>query len=124
MITQNSQVFVVDDDPMVRKALGRLLATHGHDVRTFGSAKEFLERSSDAGPACVVLDLRLPDLDGLELNRRLREHASSIKVIFMSGFGDIPITVEAMRSGAYDFLTKPVTDGQLLASVNAALVEA
>jgi FixJ family two-component response regulator len=118
------QVVVVDDDPMVRKSLGRLLATAGHEVRTFGSAKEFLDRSATSGPTCVLLDLRLPDLDGMELHRRLKEHAFGMQVVFMSGYGDIPITVEAMKAGAFDFLTKPVTEGRLLSVVEAALVEA
>jgi RNA polymerase sigma factor (sigma-70 family) len=124
MASRTPQVFVVDDDPLVRRAIGRLLDSAGHHVRTFGSATEFLQASSGAGPACVILDLRLPDLDGMELHHRLRERSVGVQVIFMSGFGNIPLTVEAIKSGAFDFLPKPVTEGRLLASVEAALAEA
>jgi FixJ family two-component response regulator len=117
-------VYVVDDDPLVRTALGRLLTSTGHAVRTFGSASEFLEGPFGVEPACLVLDLRLPDLDGMELHRRLRESEAGIQVIFMTGFGDIPTSVEAIKSGAFDFLLKPVTEARLLASIDAALAEA
>jgi FixJ family two-component response regulator len=93
-------------------------------VTAYGSASEFLDAPRSDGPACALLDLRLPDLDGMELYRRLRETTPSLQVIFLSGFGDIPITVEAIKSGAFDFLTKPVGDTTLLATVDAALAEA
>jgi FixJ family two-component response regulator len=117
-------VLVVDDDPIVRKAIGRLLQTAGHEVRTFGSGKEFLEWPLGGEPACLLLDLRLPDVDGMELHRRLKEARAQIQVVFLTGFGDIPTSVEAIKSGAFDFLPKPVTEARLLATVDAALVEA
>jgi FixJ family two-component response regulator len=117
------EVFVVDDDVSVCTALARLIGSAGHAVRTFTSAREFLERRDQLGPGCLVLDVRLPDLDGLELHRRLRESGSPTPVIFMTGFGDIPTSVRAMKSGAVDFLPKPVSDETLLGAIDAALAE-
>ena len=121
MADVKAEVLVVDDDQLVRQSLARLIAAAGYEVRTFASATEFLEGWKGHCPSCVVLDLRLPDLDGMALHRRLRENESGVQVIFMTGFGDIPTSVEAMRSGAFDFLSKPVTEGQLLTTIDAAL---
>ena len=116
-----AEVFVVDDDPDVRSALGRLIAAAGHEVRTFGSAREFLDSDCHRQPGCLLLDVRLPDLDGIELHRRLQENGTGLPVIFMTGFGDIPTSVQAIKSGAFDFLPKPVPDATLLEAIDAAL---
>ena len=121
MSAVRSEVFVVDDDASVRTALRRLIEAAGHDVRTFGSAREFLETVTYSGSSCLVLDVRLPDLDGPELHRRLRERGELLPVIFMTGFGDIPASVKAIKSGAVDYLSKPVSDETLLKAIDAAL---
>jgi len=118
---QRSEIFVVDDDPMIRTALKRLIASAGHDVRTFGSAEEFLATAQTCTPACVVLDVRLPGLDGIELHQRLQAGDSLLPVIFMTGYGDIPSSVLAMQSGAVDYLPKPVSDQTLLEAIDLAL---
>ena len=121
MSAARSEVFVVDDDASVRTALRRLIESAGHDVRTFGSAREFLETTTYSASSCLVLDVRLPDLDGVELHRRLRERGETLPVIFMTGFGDIPASVKAIKSGAVDYLPKPVSDDTLLQAIDAAL---
>ena len=122
-MTMEPQVFVVDDDASVRTALARLIASAGHAVRTFASAEEFLANWSELGPGCIVLDLRLPALDGLELHRRLRQSKATNPVIFLTGFGDIPTSVRAIKSGAVDFLPKPVSDETLLRAIESALAQ-
>ena len=114
------RVAVVDDEAEVRKALSRLLRVEGWSVETFASAEEFLARSSPA-PDCLVLDVSLPDLDGLGLQRRLAEAGIVCPIVFLTGHGDIPKSVEAMKAGAADFLTKPVRSEVLLPAVRAAL---
>ena len=115
-------VFVVDDDPSVRKGLARLLKSAGYAVESFASAREFLDRAShDEGAGCVVLDVRMPGLSGLELQRELKALTPPISIIFITGHGDIPITVRAMKNGATDFLPKPVGDEVLLSAVRSAL---
>jgi FixJ family two-component response regulator len=121
MSAVKSEVFVVDDDASVRTALRRLIESAGHDVRTFGSAREFLETATYGASSCLVLDVRLPDLDGVELHRRLREKGELLPVIFMTGFGDIPASVRAIKSGAVDYLSKPVSDETLLRAIDTAL---
>jgi FixJ family two-component response regulator len=106
---------------LVREALARLIASAGYEVRAYASASEFLDGWKGAGPSCIVLDLKLPDLDGMALHRWLKESEAGVQVIFMTGFGDIPTSVEAMKAGAFDFLSKPVTEDRLLASIDAAL---
>jgi FixJ family two-component response regulator len=123
MSAERAPIFVVDDDPSVRTAVSRLIASAGHDVRTFSSASEFLEQQCHLKPGCLVLDLRLPGLDGIELFSKLREAPSDLRVIFMTGFGDVPTSVQAMKSGAFDFLQKPVDDEVLLRTIEAALDE-
>lgn len=121
MTVSPPRVFVVDDDPSVRMALARLIGAAGHTVETFGSAREFLENGRHLEAGCLVLDLRMPDLDGLELLELLRKDGSVMPVVFMTGFGDIPTSVRAMKAGAVDFLPKPVADDALLQAIGAAL---
>lgn len=114
-------IFLVDDDAGVRKALVRLLRTAGHVVEAFASAREFLARERYDGPGCLVLDLRMPEMSGLELQDALERAGHAIPVIFISGHGDIPAGVKAMKAGAIDFLTKPVQDRDLLQAIEQAL---
>jgi two-component system, LuxR family, response regulator FixJ len=115
-------VHVIDDDLSLRMALARLLRAAGYDVRVYPSAGEFLIAPPGDGPACLVLDVRLPGLGGLELQHALEKHEQRLPVIFLTGHGDIPMSVQAMRAGAVDFLTKPVKRASLLGAVEAALV--
>ena len=114
-------VFVVDDDPSVREAVASLLRSVGYRPRLFGSAQEFLASAKVEAPACLVLDVRMPGLGGLDCQRRLSEAGLQLPVIFMSGHGDIPMTVRVMKAGAVDFLTKPFRDQDLLDAVAQAL---
>lgn len=114
-------VLVVDDDVSVRESLEGLLKFTGWDVETFRSAKEFLDRPRPLAPSCLVLDVNLPDLSGLELQRRIAADRSDMPIIFITGHGDIPMTVRAMKSGAVEFLTKPISDDVLLDAVGNAI---
>jgi DNA-binding NtrC family response regulator len=114
-------VFVVDDDPAIRDALTSLLRSVGLAVETFGSAQEFFNRQPPDGPACLVLDIQLPGLSGLELQQALAQGEVPMPIIFLTGHGDIPMTVRAMKAGAIDFLTKPFHDQDLLNAVAQAL---
>jgi FixJ family two-component response regulator len=114
-------VHLIDDDPAVRRALGRLLAAAGHRCETHDSAEAFLARQPDPGPACAVIDLQLPGASGLDLQARLAELDATLPLIFLTGRGDIPTSVQAMKGGALDFLTKPVEAAALLAAIAAAL---
>ena len=114
-------VFVVDDDASLREAVAGLLRSVGHRPILFGSAQEFLASPKVDAPSCLVLDVRMPGLGGLDCQRRLSEAGIHIPVIFMSGHGDIPMTVRVMKAGAVDFLTKPFQDQDLLDAVNEAL---
>jgi FixJ family two-component response regulator len=114
-------VHVIDDDLSVRCAVDRLLRSHNQQVRTYPSAREFLNQRLDSGPACVVLDLQMPDISGLDLQEMLTRGHESLSVVFISGHADIPDSVRAMKAGAVDFLTKPFDASQLLAAVDAAL---
>ena len=117
-------VFVVDDDPSIRESLSLLLSSAGYSVNTFASAKEFLESEhSTSGPACLVLDVKMPGLSGLDLQQELTSMNYTIPVIFITGHGDIPMSVQAMKKGAIDFLSKPFDDGQLLDAVKVALLK-
>lgn len=113
-------IFVVDDDASVLKALARLLRARGYDVRTHASPLEFLAGHDSTIPGCVVLDVSMPDLDGFALQRALTAAASRRPIIFLTGKGSIPMSVQAMRAGAIDFLTKPVSDKDLLAAIARA----
>ena len=114
-------VFVVDDDPSVRKSLARLLKSAGYPAETFATAAEFLRRGAHPGPGCLVLDMQLPDLNGLELQQTLAGTAHPLPIIFISGHGDIPSSVRAMKNGAVDFLPKPFVAQDLLHIIREAL---
>ena len=122
MADLNPTVFIVDDDPSIRESLGLLLSSAGYGVKTFSSAKEFLKSERcTLGPACLVLDVKMPGISGLDLQAELASQNYAMPVIFITGHGDIPMSVQAMKKGAVDFLSKPFDDGQLLDSVKAAL---
>ena len=116
-----SIVFVVDDDPSVRRAIKVLLESIGLAVELFGSAKEFLLGRPEDRPSCLVLDIRLPGVSGLDFQRQLAEAKINIPIIFISAHGDVPMTVRAMKAGAIEFLTKPFRDQDLLDAVQVAL---
>jgi FixJ family two-component response regulator len=113
-------VFVVDDDVSVRESLELLILSVGWQPQTFASAEEFLERSGIDGPSCLVLDVKLPNLTGLDLQKRVIDRAD-IPIVFITGYGDVPTTVEAMKAGAVDFVTKPFGDDVLLNAIGQAL---
>jgi FixJ family two-component response regulator len=121
MSGQQPVVFVVDDDRAVREATRSLLASIGLQVQTFGTAQEFLRAKRPDAPACLVLDVRLPGLSGLDLQRELVSAGSSIPIIFVTGHGDVPMSVQAMKAGAVEFLTKPFRDQQLLDAIQQAI---
>jgi FixJ family two-component response regulator len=114
-------VFVVDDNLAVREAITSLLGSVGLRVQTFGSARDFLSHPRPDAPACLVLDVCLPDLSGLDLQRELAHTGSATPIVFITGHGDIPMSVQAMKAGATEFLTKPFRDQQLLDAVQAAI---
>ena len=114
-------VFVVDDDASMRDAISRLLNAVGLSVQTFASAREFLNRKLPDVPGCVVLDVRLPGLSGLDLQREMVERGIHIPVVFITGHGDIPMSVQAMKAGAVEFLTKPFRDQDLLDAVRSGI---
>ena len=114
-------VFLVDDDLGVLRALSRVLREEGWEVETFESAEAFLARHADPGQGCLVLDVTMPGLDGLELQRRLAEAGQSLPIVFVTGHGDIPMSVRAIKAGAADFLTKPLQAQALVAAVRAAI---
>jgi len=114
-------VYIVDDDSHVRAAVGRLLKLRGYEVTEYESADDFLERVSEAAkPGCVLLDIKMPGLSGPELQRQLSEIGSSLPIIFLTGYADVPATVRAIKRGAYDFLTKPVSEQALIESIKGA----
>src|SRR5215472_13610208 len=114
-------VFVIDDDASVRGGLEDLLRSVGLAVESFGSAQEFLTRKRPDAPGCIVLDVRLPGASGLEFQRVLAESSIHLPVIFISGHGDIPMSVRAIKSGALEFLTKPLKEQELLDAVQAGI---
>ena len=114
-------VFVIDDDESVREALKSLIRSVGLRVETFASAREFLQSSRPDLPACLILDVRMPGLSGLDLQRDLAEAHIHIPIIFITGHGDIPMSVRAMKAGAEEFLTKPFRDQDLLDAIQQAL---
>ena len=115
-------VFVVDDDASMRDAISRLLNAVGLTVQTFASARAFLNRRLPDVPGCVVLDVRLPGLSGLDLQREMVERGIHIPVVFITGHGDIPMSVQAMKAGAVEFLTKPFRDQDLLDAVRSGIL--
>ena len=122
-LTANSTsvVFVVDDDISVRESLELLIAAAGWRPELFASAQEFLSHPRPAGASCLILDVNLPDLSGLDLQKRIATDYSGTPIIFITGYGDIPTTVQAMKAGAVEFLTKPYTSEVLLSAVRSAL---
>ena len=121
MNTPAGIIYLVDDEAGMRKALARLLRTEGFDVRPFASASEFLAAYRADETACLILDVAMPELDGLELQRRIVRLGLTVPVIFLTGHGDIPMSVRAIKAGAVDFLTKPVNDTSLLRAVRSGL---
>jgi FixJ family two-component response regulator len=117
-------VFVVDDELSVRKSLGRLLRAAGYHVESFASAGEFLRREPEEKVGCLVLDVKMPDQDGLELQQVLAETDRCLPIVFITGHGDIPTSVRAMKAGAVDFLSKPFDADDLLAAIERAFVVA
>ena len=117
----NSIVFVVDDDSLIREALRRLIRSVGLEVETFSSSQEFLQAKLPDAPSCLVLDVRLPGLSGFDLQREMAEAEVNIPIIFITGYGDIPMSVRAMKAGAVEFLAKPFRDQDLLDAVSQAL---
>ena len=117
----NGIVFVVDDDPAVLKSLQRLIKSEGHIVETFSSAQDFLEHTPPCKPCCLILDVQLPGLSGLDLQEQLHTKGLAMPIIFISGHGNIPITVQAMKAGAVDFLEKPFDADKILNLIQIAL---
>jgi FixJ family two-component response regulator len=114
-------VIIVDDDPDIREALAGLFRSVGLQVSAFGSVSDFLQHGRPAGPSCLILDVRLPGRSGLDLQRELAESNVSLPIIFITGYGDIPMTVQAMKGGAVDFLTKPFRDQEILDALQRGL---
>ena len=124
-LAATSNVFLVDDDASVRRALARLIKSAGHQVQTFASAREFLAtKACGEEAACLVLDVRMPDLTGIDLQRELQTLNRNVPIVFITGHGDIPMSVKAMKAGAVDFLPKPVKDTVLLRAIEQALARA
>jgi len=123
MIEEKPFVYVVDDDLSVRKALDRLLRAAGHGVKTFSSALEFLEYKPVDAPACLVLDIRMPAFNGLDLQDHLAKREDSFPIVFITGHGTVPMSVRAMKAGAVDFLQKPFGDTDLLSVVGQAIAK-
>jgi len=121
MSEADAMIFVVDDDASMREALQRLLRSVGLQVTTFASAHEFLHHRGADVPGCLVLDVRLPGLSGLDLQHELATAQLDLPIIFITGYGDIPMTVQAMKAGAVEFLTKPFRDQDLLDAIQQAL---
>jgi len=121
MTTTEPLIRIVDDDAAFRLAVGRLLRLSGYEVRAFRSAGDFLMKEDGLRPGCVLLDVRMPGPSGLELQEALARYADSLPIVFLTGHGDIPLSVRAIKAGAVDFLTKPVRKETLLAAIRAAL---
>ena len=120
-----SSVFLVDDDESVRRALARLIKSAGHSVQTFASAQDFLGTKTGSQEAgCLVLDVRMPGLTGIDLQRELQAMKRNLPIVFITGHGDIPMSVKAMKAGAVDFLQKPVKDKDLLKAIEQSLARA
>src|SRR6266446_9176631 len=121
MPNANSTVLVVDDDPNLRESVGRLLRSVGMNARLFASISDFLKSDLPDGPTCLVLDVRFPGQSGLELQRELAAADRGLPIVFITGHGDIPMSVQAMKSGAIEFLTKPIRDQELLDAIQFGL---
>ncbi len=122
-VQPNGNVFIVDDDVSVREALDGMLSLAGWRVTAFSSAEEFLSAPRPYAPSCLILDVGLPDLNGLELQQRLAGQQSALPIIFITGDGDVPKTVRAMKAGAIEFLTKPLDDEALLSAVSEGVAQ-
>ena len=114
-------VFLVDDDASVRKSLARLVRTAGYEAELFASVRDFLARAPYEGPCCLVLDVRMPGLTGLDLQEALRVAGQRLSIVFITGHRDVPVSVKAMKAGAVDFLTKPFSDADLLGAIETSL---
>jgi FixJ family two-component response regulator len=123
MTIRRPVLYVVDDDVSVCRALSLLLSSHGFQVETFSRAADFLAFKHTKSPSCLVLDIQLPDIDGLDLQDAMAERQLAIPIIFITGHGNIPMSVKAMKSGAVDFLPKPFTDEELLDAIDRAIVK-
>jgi two-component system, LuxR family, response regulator FixJ len=121
--SSTATVYVVDDDDSMRRALALLLNTVGHKTATFANPKEFLEKFESDNAGCLVLDIRMPGMSGLELQQHLNRTGSMLPVIFITGHGDVPMAVQAMKEGAFEFVQKPFRDQDLLDRINHALVQ-
>ena len=121
MAQERPTVFVVDDDISVRESVESLIQSAGWEPEVYASAQEFLSRPRALGPSCLILDVNLPDLNGLELQTRVVADRTDLPIIFITGYGDVPMTVRAMKGGAVEFLTKPFEDSALLAAVEQAI---
>jgi FixJ family two-component response regulator len=117
----DATIVIVDDDPSVRKGLERLIRSLGWETESFGSAQEFLASARIQAPSCLVLDLQLPGLSGLELQKQMTEAGVETPIVFLTGHGDIPASVKAMKAGAIEFLTKPVDEQDLLKAIQEAI---
>ena len=120
-MSESATIYVVDDEPGMVKALTRLLTSEGFAVRGFTSATDLLEAVSDSEPGCLVLDVAMPGIDGLEVQKLLAGHGVTLPIVFLTGHGDIPMSVRAIKAGAVDFLTKPVERDDLVRAVRTAL---
>lgn len=123
MDTRNATVFIVDDDSAVRDSLMLMIEQEGIHVETYPSGEEFLDSFQNASLGCAILDIRMPGMDGIQLQQELNRRNIQLPVIFLTGHGDIPMSVKAIKAGAVDFLTKPVTRESLLSSVRTAIME-
>jgi FixJ family two-component response regulator len=121
MLDATSTILVIDDDVDLRNSLGRLLRSVGLNAKLFASVSEFLKSEPTEGPSCLVLDVRLPGQSGLEFQRELAVAGRELPIIFITGHGDIPMSVQAMKSGAIEFLTKPIRDQELLDAIQSGL---
>lgn len=121
MTPVDATVFVVDDDTSIRTALGRLIKSLGFKVETFDSAQAFLKHGPHDGPACLILDVRMPGMSGIELQEQLTRAGLRLPIIFITGHGNIPMSVKAMKAGAVDFIEKPFDDQKLVDAINIAI---
>jgi len=121
MMTSTAMVFVIDDDESMRKSLRRLLDAAQYETELFKSASEFLSRSAHPGPSCVIVDVQMPGLNGVDFQKALIEHGREEQLVFITGHGDIPMCAQVMKAGAVDFLPKPFKHEELLESVERAL---
>jgi len=120
--SENPTIYIVDDDDSVRKSLSRLVHSAGYRTETFSSAIKFLDRAAPKGPACLVLDIRMPGMSGLELQKKLKtKETQNIPIVFITGHGDIPTGVDAIKGGAVDFLPKPFNDEALLSAIEISI---